>query len=92
MSAPVADFSFTPAHGLSPCSVQFTDLSANAPTSWSWVIDSGGVQGQKTSTDQNPVIVLPVGRWAVSLTVTNDDGSSTKSIPNLEGPFVTSGH
>lgn len=94
MSAPVADFSFTPVEGRTPpgVNVQFTDLSANAPTSWLWAFGDG-----TTSYDQNPThLYNQVGRYAVSLTVTNADGSDTKTIPAYQpggpsGPWITSG-
>ncbi|WP_292347091.1 PKD domain-containing protein [Methanoregula sp. PtaB.Bin085] len=34
--APVADFNATPRSGPAPLSVQFTDISTNSPTNWSW--------------------------------------------------------
>ena len=57
-----------------PVTVSFTDLSANAPTSWSWDFGDGG-----TSTEQNPThqYVLP-GHRTISLTATNEGGSDTE--------------
>ncbi|MDW8287070.1 MAG: PKD domain-containing protein, partial [Flammeovirgaceae bacterium] len=55
--------------------VQFTDLSENAPTSWSWTF-AGGTPA--TSIQRNPAITyFTEGTYAVSLTATNADGSHT---------------
>jgi len=64
---PVANFTFIPT-GLS---LQFTDLSENIPTSWSW--DFGDLN---SSLDQNPLhVYAAAGRYTVKLTATNGDGS-----------------
>lgn len=70
--APVADFSWTnPSGGL----VQFTDLSTNGPTSWSWDYDDGSALG----TAQNPTHIYGAnGTYNVCLTVTNATGSDTE--------------
>jgi PKD repeat protein len=68
---PVADFSGTPTSGVVPLLVNFTDLSTNNPTSWSWNFGDGG-----TSTAQNPShIYNAVGTYTVTLTATNAFGS-----------------
>lgn len=69
--APVANFSWAnPSGGL----VQFTDLSTNSPTSWSWDFDNGSPLG----TTQNPNhIYVANGTYDVCLTVTNATGSDT---------------
>jgi len=68
---PVADFSGTPESGDASLAVQFTDLTTNNPTSWSWSFGDGG-----SSTAQNPhySYVTP-GTYTVSLTATNSAGS-----------------
>lgn len=91
MAAPVADFTFSPAFGTHPLAVQFTDTSTGNPTSWAWEFDRGASPAL-TSTDQNPLMSLGVGRWRVKLTASNGDGSSVKEIPQPQGPWVTSGH
>ncbi|MBW2174172.1 MAG: PKD domain-containing protein [Deltaproteobacteria bacterium] len=40
---PVADFSGTPTSGDKPLSVDFTDLSTETPTSWSWDFDNDAI-------------------------------------------------
>lgn len=75
---PVADFT---ANNTSICvgdSVNFTDLSTNTPTSWSWTF-AGGTPG--TSTAQNPsnIVYSAAGVYDVTLIATNADGSDTEA-------------
>ncbi|MBD3219030.1 MAG: PKD domain-containing protein, partial [candidate division Zixibacteria bacterium] len=73
---PVADFIGSPTSGDYPLTVQFTDLSNNSPTSWSW--DFG--DGVGTSTAQNPSYTYQsAGTYTVSLTATNAYGSDTET-------------
>jgi PKD repeat protein len=76
-SPPVADFCFK-RNGLT---VIFTDGSAQSPTSWSW--DFGDCASQAStckSTAQNPGhSYVQAGTYAVSLTVANAAGQSTRS-------------
>ncbi len=77
-AAPVADFSGTPTTGSAPLTVNFTDLSTGAPTSWSWNFGDGG-----TSTLQNPNhIYSAAGQYTVSLTATNGAGPNTATKTN----------
>jgi PKD repeat protein len=70
---PVADFTGAPTTGVSPLSVAFNDLSANAPTVWSWDFGDGG-----SSNAQNPSHVYQLaGSYSVSLMASNADGSDT---------------
>jgi len=62
--------------------VSFADNSKNSPTSWYWVFGDGG-----TSTDQNPVHTFYGSSYSdvyytVTLTVSNEEGSSSLTIPN----------
>jgi len=76
---PVADFSGSPTSGFEPLTVNFTDLSTNGPTTWSW--DFG--DGVGTSTQQNPTYIYSsYGTYTVSLTVTNAIGSDTQTKDN----------
>ncbi len=55
--------------------VNFTDLSSNAPTSWSWSFSGGA---PSSSTVQNPSVHYDtIGDYDVSLIATNDYGSDT---------------
>lgn len=77
-SGPVADFSGTPLTGAAPLTVTFTDLTTNAPTSWSWNFGDGG-----TSTLQNPShAYTTAGSYAVTLTASNTCGPNTATKPN----------
>jgi PKD repeat protein len=52
--------------------VEFTDLSVNLPTSWSWTFGDGGI-----SLDQNPTHTFATnGEFTVCLTASNAAGSS----------------
>ena len=71
--SPVAQFTYSPANPSSGESVQFTDLSSNSPTSWSWTFGDGG-----TSTLKNPTHVFSAGgSYRVTLIATNANGSSS---------------
>ncbi|MFN8237406.1 MAG: PKD domain-containing protein [Chitinophagales bacterium] len=73
--APVANFS---ANRTSICpgnTVTFTDLSANAPTSWQWTFPSGT---PSSSTSRNPTITYnTAGTYDVTLKATNTLGNNT---------------
>ena len=74
---PVADFTATPSSGNAPLDVQFTDLSTNMPTSWSWSFGDGA-----TSDQQNPVHeYTAAGTYMVNLTVSNTAGSDSEEKP-----------
>jgi large repetitive protein len=76
--SPVAGFSANVTSGVAPLSVQFTDVSSNSPTSWSWSFGDGN-----TSVEQNPVYTYFVpGSYDVSLTVSNAGGSNTTTMAN----------
>jgi len=71
---PVAEFSATPLSGTAPLFVNFTDLSTNTPTSWSWTFGDGG-----TSTAQNPSHEYEnEGSYDVGLTVYNGTLNDTE--------------
>jgi uncharacterized protein (TIGR02145 family) len=77
-SSPVANFSASPTSVTVGSSVQFTDQSANNPTSWLWNFGDG-----TTSTQQNPVKTYNVaGNYSVSLTVNNSFGTNTSTKNN----------
>ena len=77
---PVANFTADTTVIVEGDTVNFTDLSENSPISWKWEFEGGTPE---TSTEQNPVIVYNTpGIYMVTLTVLNDFGSDTLSIPD----------
>jgi len=77
---PVANFSGTPTTGGAPLTVNFTDLSTNSPTSWSWSFPGGT---PSTSTAQNPTVVYNTpGNYNVTLTAANASGSDVDTKTN----------
>jgi PKD repeat protein len=78
---PVADFVGSPTSGTAPLTVNFTDQSTNAPTSWAWAFgDSATATVQNPSyTFQNPSYTFAAGTYTVALTATNTDGSHTET-------------
>ena len=76
--APIANFSATPTSGTAPLNVNFSDESENNPISWQWDFGDGN-----TSTQQNPSYTYnDDGNYTVSLIVSNNDGSDTKTKTN----------
>ncbi|MCD6365951.1 MAG: PKD domain-containing protein [Bacteroidales bacterium] len=74
---PVADFVADNTTIVTGQTVNFTDLSTNMPTSWSWSFNGGT---PTSSTQQNPSIVYNTpGTYDVSLTATNSIGSGTET-------------
>lgn len=71
--APVADFTASPRTGTAPLSVNFSDASIGAPTSWLWDFGDGG-----SSTSSSPTHVYDApGTYSVTLTVANERGGDT---------------
>lgn len=95
--SPVANFTATPVNGMAPLAVQFTDTSANGPTSWSWDFGDGS-----SSTSKNPSHTYSTtGTYNVSLTASNSAGttslnrtslvyvtSATGAIPNYNDTYI----
>jgi PKD repeat protein len=88
---PGADFTGQPTTGNTPLTVAFTDRSTGNPTMWYWNFGDG-----KESSEQNPVhTYFSNGEFTVTLTATNDYGSSYASkpyfihtIPVLRSKFI----
>lgn len=75
-SAPMANFSYDAS--ASPL-IQFTDLSTNNPSLWSWDFDDGS-----SSTQQNPSHTYTAnGTYNVCLTATNSFGTSAPFCQNI---------
>jgi tripartite motif-containing protein 71 len=70
---PIADFSANPRTGNAPLSVQFTDISRNNPTTWTWNFGDGVI-----SDVRNPMHKYDKsGRYIVQLQVSNSGGTDT---------------
>ncbi|MEP7129070.1 MAG: PKD domain-containing protein, partial [Chitinophagales bacterium] len=73
--SPVADFSASATNIIAGETVNFTDLSTNIPTAWSWTFNGGT---PSTSIIQNPTVQYnAAGTYDVTLTSGNAVGSST---------------
>lgn len=76
--APVADFSANITTSCAPAIVEFRDLSAGAPTSWTWDLGNG-----TQSTIQHPTTTyITPGTYTVVLKATNASGNNTKTLVN----------
>jgi uncharacterized protein (TIGR02145 family) len=72
---PDPEFVGSPTSGTAPLTVNFTDQSANSPTSWAWDFGDG-----TTSTQRNPSKTYQnAGTYTVKLTATNGHGSDTET-------------
>ena len=84
--APVADFIANQTTVAPGATVNFTDLSTNLPTSWSWSISPGAgwaYAGGTNANSQNPQITFnTLGQYTVSLLATNAQGSDTETKTN----------
>ncbi|MGZ3904026.1 MAG: PKD domain-containing protein, partial [Bacteroidia bacterium] len=77
---PVANFSATPTTICAGSTVNYTDMSTQSPSAWSWTFQGGT---PSTYTVQNPSVVYNTpGTYSVSLTATNSMGSSTYTVVN----------
>jgi PKD repeat protein len=85
-SPPVADFSANQTTVSTGATVQFSDLSTNSPTSWTWSITPGtgwSYAGGTTAASQNPQVTFTTnGQYTVALTATNSFGSDTETKTN----------
>jgi len=73
--APVANFSGSPTSGYAPLDVDFTDLSTENPTSWSWTFGDGGTSGAQHPSHQ----YTTVDTYTVSLEACNAAGCDTET-------------
>jgi len=81
-SAPIANFSANILNPTTGQTVNFNDLSSNAPTSWSWIFNPPTVTyvGGTNSNSQNPQVQFNAsGQYNVSLTATNSFGSDVET-------------
>ena len=71
---PIASFTYTPASGNAPLTVNFTDTSSNTPTSWDWDFGDGSAH----SSSQNPShTYTSANTFTVTLKATNAAGTSS---------------
>jgi PKD repeat protein len=75
-AVPVADFTANRVNICVGDCINFTDLSAGSPTSWSWTFTGAATA---SSTLQNPTSICynTAGTYQVSMTATNINGSNT---------------
>jgi PKD repeat protein len=72
-----AQFVFSPAVPTTSTTIQFSDLSSGAPSSWNWSFGDG-----TTSTAQNPAKrFAQEGTYSVSLTIERAGVTSTATVP-----------
>ena len=75
--APVVNFTSDVVSGAAPLQVQFSDISLNSPTIWSWTFEGGS---PATSTLQNPTVIYNnPGIYTVTLTASNSIGADVKT-------------
>ena len=76
---PVADFTSEETTVPVGCEVDFYDLSEGVPTSWSWTFEGAT---PSTSNDKDPagIVYLSQGTFDVTLTVSNEEGTDTKTL------------
>jgi PKD repeat protein len=73
-SVPVVAFDATPAQGVAPLTVSFTDQSSGAPTSWLWEFGDGTTSNLRSPSHT----YLAAGSYDVRLTATNGLGSQRR--------------
>ena len=77
MLPPEAEFEASQTNIVEGESVEFTDMSSNNPTSWSWTFEGGT---PAISNQQNPTVTYnEPGDYNVQLVATNEAGSDTET-------------
>ncbi|HEY6928622.1 MAG TPA: PKD domain-containing protein [Thermoanaerobaculia bacterium] len=77
---PTAEFTFSPSAPGPGVTVQFTDASNGAPTSWSWTFGDPTSGSANTSTQQNPTHVFgAVGVYTVTLAAKSASGTGLRN-------------
>ncbi len=83
-AAPVANFTASSQNVPVGTIVNFTDLSTNTPTAWTWTLTpaTGFIYTTGTNASKNPSIQFnTVGSYTVALHVSNTSGNNTVSRP-----------
>ncbi|MDY9926727.1 NosD domain-containing protein [Methanosarcina sp.] len=78
LKTPVSDFFANTTSGNAPLKILFTDNSTGAPIYWFW--DFGDGINSKHALNATHTFTEP-GKYDVSLTVTNENGSNTRIMP-----------
>ncbi len=100
-AAPVTDFIADQTTVFEATVVNFTDLSTNTPTSWTWTIIPGAgwsFSGGSTSASQNPsVLFSTAGLYTVELLASNATGSDIETktdyiTVNVDGSGIEENH
>jgi len=82
LGTPNVAFNANTTIGTRPLTINFTDVSENNPTSWSWSLPDG--QSTKINYDKNPSHVYPLaGSYTVTLTASNYLGSDVSTATNF---------
>ncbi|MDD3622180.1 MAG: PKD domain-containing protein, partial [Methanofollis sp.] len=84
---PTATFEANVTRAMAPATVQFNDTSAGCPTAWSWDFGDGVISDERHPTHTYE----EVGEYTVSLTVTNDAGTSSTTQAISVVPFANLG-
>jgi len=83
---PVADFVANQTTVTPSTTVNFTDLSSNNPTSWTWAVSPAtgwAYAGGSNANSQNPQIIFnDLGQYTISLTAVNAQGSDVETKNN----------
>ncbi|MCA3008905.1 MAG: PKD domain-containing protein [Phycisphaerales bacterium] len=86
VAPPTASFTLTPATGVAPLTVTFTDTSTESPTGWQWDFQNDGVVD---STAQNPTFTYTTpGTFNPRLVVANEAGSAATTLTGAVTAFT----
>jgi PKD repeat protein len=77
--APVAEFEAEETTTAAGCSINFKDISEGVPMEWEWSFEGGTPSSSAEKNPQN-IVYLDEGTYSVTLTVTNDQGTDTKTL------------
>jgi PKD repeat protein/predicted secreted protein len=84
---PVASFAASATSSCTSGTIQFTDQSTNAPTSWSWNFGDPSSGANNTSSLQNPTHIFSGnGSYTISLVASNTYGNSS---PDSQSNYIT---
>ena len=91
-AAPVANFNVASTNICTAASIQLTDQSLNAPTSWTWTATSGTGVTFSSINAQNPTVTFAnAGTYTISLIAKNVTGqnTTTKTVTVNTTPIVS---